>query len=225
MTNVINIKRPRATIVSFFAPRYEHWAGVDYDACLDILDASCKRLGLRHVCISDKPRPRVETFVTDLPENLMQAFFVGQIAWLKHVDCMPTMFTGADCIVTRDPSETCYGYDMGITTRHYTDINTGAVWCYSRECIPVLESALSLNPTHWGEDQTCLLTAIRRHPGLRLRELPMREYNAKPANPTDKVERPPMVVHFKGNGPRKAMMPEWWANFTRAHGMTGRAAA
>ena len=215
MTRVINLGRPRVTVVSFYAPRYDQWPGVDYDACLDILDASCRRLGVRHVCISDAARPRVETFITPLPDNLMTAFLVGQMQWLKEHDG-PTMFTGADCIVTRDPSEVCYGYDMAITTRHYTDLNTGAFWCYSKACIAAFEHALALNPTHWGEDQTWLLAGIRKTAGLRLRELPMRDYNAKPNSATDKIERPPLVVHAKGNAARKALMPLWWANYLRA---------
>ena len=217
-TRVINIARPRATVVSFYAPRYDHWPGVDYDDCLDILDASCRRLQVRHVCISDQARPRVETFITPLPENLMQAFLVGQKAWLEQADG-PTMFTGADCLITRDPSEVCYGYDMAITTRHYTDINTGAVWCYSRACIEAWDHALALNPQHWGEDQTCLLAGIRKAAGLRLRELPMRDYNGKPNTDTDKIERPPLVAHFKGGKARKDLMRGWYNHFLRAHGL------
>lgn len=225
MTHVLNIPRHALTVVSFFAPRYEQWPGVDYDQCLDVLDASCKRLGLRHVCISDQQRPRVETFLTDLPGNLMQAFLVGQMAYLKHADGKPVMFTGADCIITRDPSEICHGYDMAITTRHYTDMNTGGVWCYSKACIEAFEHALALNPQHWGDDQTCLLAGIRKTQGLRLRELPMRDYNAKPRTDTDKIDRPPLIVHCKGRAERKALMRPWWENFLRAHGEAERAAA
>jgi hypothetical protein len=225
MTNVIAVPQHPVTIVSFYAPRYTQWAGVSYDDCLDILDASCKRLGLRHVCISDVERPRVETFVTPLPENLMQAFLVGQIAWLKHADGKPTMFTGADCIVTRDPTEIGFGYDMAITTRHYTSINTGAHWCYTAKCIEVFEHALALNPISWGEDQTCLLNGIRKTPDLRLRELPMRDYNGKPKSATEMLDRPPLVAHFKGDRNRKGLMPGWWSNFLKAHGETVKAAA
>lgn len=225
MTRVINIRRPRATVVSFYAPRYEQWQGVDYDACLDLLDASCKRLGLRHICISDQPRPRVETFLCELPENLMQAFLVGQLLWLKQAGGQPTMFTGADCLVTRDPSDVAYGYDMAITTRHYTDINTGGVWCYSPACIEAFEHALALGPSLWGEDQTCLLAGIRKTAGLRLRELPMREYNAKPGSVDDKIARPPLIAHFKGDSRRKALMAPWWANFLRVHGDAVKEAA
>lgn len=225
MTRVVNITRPPTTIVSFYAPRYEQWAGVDYDDCLDVLDASCKRLGLRHVCISDSQRPRVETFITELPQNLMQAFLVGQIAYLKHANGLPVMFTGADCIITRDPSDIGYGYDMSITTRHYTDMNTGGVWCYSTKCIEAFENGLALNPQLWGEDQTCLLAGIRKTPGLRLRELPLRDYNAKVTSVTDKQDRPPLIVHLKGGAERKNLMRPWFDEFCKRHGDNIRTAA
>lgn len=230
MTRVINIARPRVTVVSFYAHRYDHWRSADgtpvnYDDLLDILDASCKRLGIRHVCISDVQRPRVDTFVTPLPENLMQAFLVGQRAWLVEANGAPTMFTGADCIITRDPSEVCYGYDMAITTRHYTDINTGGLWCYSTACIEAFDHALALKPQQWGEDQICLLAGIRKTKGLRLRELPCRDYNAKVKTANEKLDRPPMIVHLKGGSERKALMAPWFRNFCTFHDKREAAAA
>lgn len=225
MAHVIEIPTRRATVVSFYAPRYVQWSGVNYDDCLAILDASCKRLGVEHICISDSERPGIKTFLTDLPDNLMQAFLVGQIAWLKHANGAPTMFTGADCIITRDPTYVCVGYDMAITTRHYTSLNTGALWCYSKTCIQAFENALALNPIAWGEDQTCLLAGIRKTPGLRLRELPFKGFNAKVTSADDNLDNPPIVVHLKGNATKKALMAPWYANFCARHDKAVRSAA
>lgn len=201
-------------VVSFFAPRFTMWEGVDYDECLDVLQASCDRLKLRHVCISDQPRPRVETFLCKLPGNLMQAFLDGQRQWLERTR-EPTLFTGADCILTRDPSDICAGYDIGITSKRYGHINTGAVWCMTKACIPVWQTALDLKPVEWGEDQVRLMDAIRKHP-VQMRELPMVDYNAKPKSETDRLNAPPLIVHFKGSSRTKQMQRPWWENFQRA---------
>lgn len=201
-------------VVSFYAPRFEKWPGCGtemYDHALDILDASCKRLGLRHICISDEPRPRVETFLCKLPRGLMSAIIDGQRQWLDYAPG-PTLFTGADCLLTADPRHVAGGYDMAITTKSTTNLNTGAIWCMDgKTCVPVWRAASKEPLGEWGMDQMALLKAFRAS-GLRILELPCDRYNRKPHAEMDAADGYPMVVHFKG-GPRKRDMSPFWHDF------------
>lgn len=196
-------------VASFFAPRYEKWPGCDYDRLLLLLDASCRRLGLRHVVISDGPRPvPVETMVFDLPENLMQALLDGQRQFLAATPG-PALLVGADCLLTRDPRPFLTG-DMVITIGPFSDceMNTGAIWCADGPtCAPVWAAALDDNPVEWGEDQTTLYAAIQES-GLKIERLRCEEYNWAPRSVDDDAG-PPTVVHFRGR--RKAFMAEWAA--------------
>jgi hypothetical protein len=193
-------------VASFFAPRYEKWPGTDYDALLLLLDASCKRLGLQHVVISDRPRPGLETALFDLPENLMLAFVDGQRQFLE-ANPGPVFFTGADCVLTKDPRPYLAG-DMVVTIGDFADcpMNSGAIWCADGPtCAPVWKAAVEKNPTEWGDDQRALYAAVKES-RLDVRELRCEEHNAAPRNVDDPVGMP-TVVHFRGQ--RKTWMAEW----------------
>ena len=208
-------------VASFYAPRHDVW-GCDYDALLDLLDASCKRLGLAHQCISDEPRPRVATALMPLPKELMQAILEGQWRFLCEAKG-PVFFTGADCLVTRDPTPYFAG-DLTITVGPFTDcrMNTGAVFVPDpAKCAPVWRKALDMRPTKWGEDQTSLYSAILES-GLDVRELAAKEHNWAPGSPEDDAGMP-TVVHFRGR--RKAWMQPWSERFLSAPPKPARIAA
>lgn len=195
-------------VASFHAPREDRW-GVDYDALLMLLDASCQRLGLRHVVISDSPRPALlETAIFDLPENLMLAILDGQRQFLAATSG-PVLLVGADCLLTANPPVLIGSIDMAITTSdQFSDcrMNTGAIWCADgRTCAPVWQAALDDNPQKWGEDQTTLYDAVKES-GLRVREVRAEDYNWAPNNEFDDAGMP-AVVHFRGR--RKAWMADW----------------
>lgn len=204
-------------VASFFAPRHDMW-GCDYDALLHLLDLSCYRLGLRHVVISDADRPGLETARFDLPENLMAATIEGQRQLLAATSG-PVLFTGADCLLTRDPRPYLSG-DMTITIGTFSDcpMNTGAVWCADGpRCAPVWADALARGPKNWGDDQTCLYAAVQDS-GLDVTELRCEEHNAAPGDAMDRAGMP-TVAHFRGR--RKAFMADWAARFlgvTPRHG-------
>lgn len=195
-------------VASIFAPRYEKWAGCDYDALLMLLDASCKRLGLRHVVISDRPRPApLETAIFDLPEELMPLLLDGQRQFLE-LTRGPVLFVGADCLVTKDPRPVLQG-DLTVTTSPtFSDceMNTGAIFCADgKTCAPIWKAALDRKPVTWGEDQSSLYAAVQLS-DLDVRKVPAELHNWAPEHVEDPAGMP-TVVHFRGK--RKTWMAEW----------------
>lgn len=195
-------------VASFFAPRLDKW-GVDYDALLLLLDASCRRLGLRHVVISDEARPApLETARFDLPDNLMQAILDGQRQLLEATPGA-VLLVGADCLLTRDPRPVlgeCV--DMVVTIGPFSDcpMNTGAIWCADGPtCAPVWRAAADRGPRDWGEDQIALYASVRDS-GLRVREVNAESHNWAPTSPDDGAGMP-VVAHFRGH--RKTFMAAW----------------
>jgi uncharacterized Rossmann fold enzyme len=209
-------------VASFFAPRQVMW-GLDaagYHRCLKVLDASCKRLGLRHVVLSDSERPGFETAVYPLPENLMQAFLSAQLQLLESAR-EPILLTGADCILTADPRGVVGEHDMAITVGPFADcrMNTGAIFIKDGPKVAkVWREALASNPVKWGEDQTSLYRAILAS-DLDVLELPCTEYNWAPESPDDPAGMP-MVAHFRG--PRKGWMQAWYQRFVIEGGASHR---
>lgn len=194
-------------VASFYAPREEKW-GADYIGLLRLLDASCVRLGIDHMCISDRELPGVSTLVCDLPDNLMQALLDGQRQCLEWTT-EPVLFVGADCLLVHDP-RVVMGGDMAITVGPFADceMNTGAIWCHNPQaCVAVWQAALDIGPTEWGEDQVALYEAVKAS-GLDVRRLACEQYNWAPDSARDDAGMP-MVAHFRGN--RKRFMAAWAA--------------
>lgn len=198
-------------VASFYAPRFEKWKDCDYDELLILVDKSCKKVGLNHIVISDSPRPNLETFITDLPANLMQAILYGQMKILEKAK-ESVLLIGADCVLTRYISN--FDSDIAITLGPFSDceMNTGMIWCGNTKlCAKVWKSALDLNPSEWGEDQTCLYESVLDfEPSLKITRLKCEEYNWAPNHVNDNAGMP-AVVHFRGN--RKRYMKQWCEQF------------
>lgn len=207
-------------VASIFAPRLDQW-GCDYMECLAVLQASCDRLGLRHVVISDRPLDPFETAIFDLPQELMPLLLEGQRAFLAATDA-PVLLVGADCIVTSDPRPVLEDCDLAVTVHPFHDcvLNTGAIWCGNGKAIaPLWQAALKRNPREWGEDQQVLKAVLdpvasqpgwgARH-GLAVKFLPCQGYNWAPERHDDDAGMP-VVAHFRG--PRKPWMRWWYQNF------------
>ncbi len=195
-------------VASVFAPRAgENRWGADYDALLMLLDASCRRLGLRHVVISDAPRPApLDTAVFDLPDNLMALLLDAQRQFLA-VTPGPVLLVGADCLVTRDPRPFLHAA-LTVTIGPFSDcpMNTGAIWCSDGPtCAPIWAEALKRWPRRWGQDQTALWDAIQASQ-LPRDEMRAEIHNWAPEHVDDPAGRP-TVVHFRGR--RKAFMADW----------------
>lgn len=191
-------------VASFYAPRFDKW-GCDYIELLKVLDASCERWGVRHVVISDRQLP-FDTFVCDLPENLMLAILDGQRQFLESTDD-EVLLTGADCVIAQDPRGRLEGHDMAITIGPFADceMNTGAIWCAGKRCAPVWREALKSQPREWGEDQVALYGAVRAS-GLRVLRHRCETHNWKPGSAQDSAGRP-VVAHFRGRA--KKYMRQW----------------
>ncbi len=195
------------TVASFYAPRYEKWPGCDYDRLLMLLDTSCRRFGLRHIVISDQPRPApLGTAVFDLPENLMQAILDGQRQFLAAAKG-PVLLVGADCLLARDPGP-FLEWLLTITVGPFSDceMNTGAIWCVDGpRCAPLWQAALDLKPVEWGDDQRALYAALRAS-GVPITTVRCEDHNWAPESVDDEAGMP-TVVHFRGR--RKAWMADW----------------
>ena len=209
--------------VSFWVPRPEHPKHTTYAECLRLQRASCERIGLRQIVITEPGAlPGFDTFeapTAGMP--LMRAFLVGQREYLASPAFdADTVLTGADCLALYDPAPAFDGgFDIAVTTAPFADciMNTGAIFCpvASREkLVAVWDAAIAQMGERWGDDQRALAAVLRPtlahgdhdREGLRLRCLPCDDYNQAPDRKAHMIA--PLVAHFRG--PRKAWMEEWW---------------
>lgn len=198
-------------ILSFWAPRPDHKFFQDYTPYLDLLRLSCERFGHQHVCLTDDPSVR-DGYVVELPHSLMRAFLTAQHAYLSDPANAetPTLLTGADCVLARDPAEVLAGdADIVITTDdRFTDcrMNMGAMWIPRPAAVAhVWADALANMGDEWGDDQRAVYAALCRS-NLTIRELPCDPFNLAPEHPDDDCRRG-VVLHFRG--PRKDWMAEY----------------
>jgi len=199
-------------ICSFWAPRPEHPFFRDYQPFLDILRLSCERYGHQHLVLTDDPTVGDDAYVTDLPRSLMKATLAAQLAYLDDPQFAntPTLLTGADCVLARDPMQIdMRGVDLVITTDdRFQDcrMNCGAIFIPRPKSVRwVWREALKRCGDDWGDDQTSLYSVIEemRFNWLHVRELPCDPYNLAPEHPADDCTRG-TVLHFRG--PRKDWM-------------------
>ena len=205
-------------VVSFFAPRPEHpkWRD-DYLPMLALLEASCRRYGHRHIVLSDVKVDGYDTFVCELPRQLMPATIAAQAQYLRVHDS-PVLFTGVDCVLAGDPlAVLARGFDIAMTVDKFPEcpLNTGAM--FVRDCglaLAYWEKALAVCGNEWGDDQKCLARVFNAPDtpatvvvgeGQVIDFLPMLPYHFAPRNVDD--VRPATVVHFRGR--RKAFMREY----------------
>ncbi len=183
-------------IVSFLAPRLDHPFYRDYSPFLNILRASCKKFGHRHIVITDDEAVGAEgdAFVVDgLPHNLMKAIIRGQLAYLlSPLAQEDTILVGADCVLARDPAEVFdKPFDIAFTTGPFTDcvLNTGAIYIRGgADAAHIWAKAFAGMGEEWGDDQKALAAVV--HPTLEesiacgngptMRFLPVDPYNLAP---------------------------------------------
>lgn len=202
-------------VASFYTPRPQEYPDkqYDFDELLMLLDKSCKKLDFKHMVISDEPRPKpLNTYLTYLPKNLMEAFLYGQMSFLREVK-EEVLFVGADCLLTRDPRP-FFQSDLTITTSStFSDckMNTGAIFVKNTKlCLDVWIEALELEPKDWGDDQKCLYKMIKEYKGLDFKELRCEEHNWAPDDLNDNAHMA-TVVHFRGK--RKSFMKDWASKY------------
>lgn len=199
-------------IVVVYAPRYEKWPGTDYVECLRLVKQSCEAVGQRLMVVTDAELPGdLPQWHADLPQNLMAALTSG-IEQYRRATEGRLFFTGADCLLTRDPFRFAKDCDAAFTFGPFKDcpLNTGAMWLNTRASADLYAKALASKPAKWGEDQTSLLAAVEASP-LKIERLQCSDHNSAPGGPGDIIDT--TIVHFRG--PRKGWMAEWWRNHQR----------
>lgn len=212
-------------VVSVFMERDAHKPyTVDWRRLLRLLDASARKFGCRHICLTDPATAHTlpcDTYALEgLPDDLMRAIILAQRAFLASEEFDgDAVLVGADCLVNRDPRP-AFEADVVVTTRpgHGPgSLNNGAVYCHraAREhAVALYDRAFALAKPHWGADQEAVAAALapipagfgveERH-GARIAFRPMTTHNHPPDRPVQPSSA--YIVHFKGG--RKGWMPEW----------------
>lgn len=231
--------RPILAVCSFWVHRPDDFPqAANYLALLRILEASCRRLGVAHVVLTDRATCRdinaegMTYFARDLPRNLMEACTEAQALWLEHRHAGPlhTLFTGADAVLLKDPRPHLPEADLCLTLRpghpRYP-INTGFQFVSngSRERVASLYRRIAERcGPKWCDDQRAIqdeLTpmpmeygTVERH-GLKVAFLPMKPFNVVPKSPRD-PSPDSVLLHFRGKD-RKQLMLDW----AKANGFAG----
>lgn len=217
-------------VVTVYAPRPEHPKFRDYLPAMALQKRTAEKFGCRHLVVSDVDVPGFEALRAELPESLMHAIIVGQIAYLERWSGEHhALLVDADVLITRRPGEAFDGgFDLGLTWRDNPAcmINNGAMYVAAGSKERVLQffrHALSLCKDHWGGDQEAISQAAAPVPmkdgkvgirqGARVRFLSMHRYNCVPrVEGMEHRGSAPYVVHFKGED-RKEWMQTYAERF------------
>jgi hypothetical protein len=229
--------KPRPTVCSFWVYRpVEHPNAFDYPVLLRILQASCDRLGLRHLVLTDHATlaserwpDGIEGWATELPAPLMQACTEVQARYLESAPDHDTLFVGADCIILRDPAKAVTrDADLCVTYRHSGaryPVNNGFMYVNRRSIDKVAalyRRVADRCGAKWCDDQRALIAELSPMPigcglqvraGLSVSFMPMGRFNSLPRT----VEDPAIgavALHFRGKQHatgqhRKDLMVDW----------------
>ncbi len=233
------------TIVSYYSPRPAEYGAraTAYDEPVAILEASCARLGLRHVLLTEQgnadlvpscvARDRVYEIGGTQDLKLMQAIIAGQLAYLKAEGTGDgTIMVGVDCLFLKDPAPVFDGgdWDVAVTVGPYSPgaLNNGAVFLAPNRgdaAATFYTLALANCPEEWPGDQTAILRvcsplrrpgAVEDRHGVKVRYLSMDDWNLPPASLDDPGIPRATMLHFKGA--RKEFMAataEQWLGIPR----------
>lgn len=215
------------TIVSYYSPRPDEYGARahSYDEAIACLEASCSRLGLRHVLLTEKgnedhvphvPAQRVVALDGTQDLKLMRAIVAGQLAYLQAMGTGEggTIFVGVDCLFLKDPSPVFDGgdWDVAVTVGPYSPqgLNNGAVFLpagKNAEATRFYGLAYANCPEEWPGDQTAIFRvcypllkpgSIADRHGVRVKYLDMDTYNLPPASLDDPGISSAYMLHFKG---------------------------
>ena len=215
------------TIVSYYSPRPDEFGdrAYAYDEAIGCIEASCARLGLKHVLLTEKGNeeriPHVDKariFAIDGTQSLklMQATVAGMMAYIRHAGTGDggVILTGVDCLFLKDPSPIFDGgdWDVAVTIGPYSPggLNNGFVALPPNRgdaAARFYELALHNCPEEWGGDQESIRRIVHplapvgsivdRH-GFKVRFLDMDTYNLPPASLDDPAIPSAYMLHFKG---------------------------
>lgn len=229
--------KQRPVIASFWVYRpVEHPHAFDYPILLKILQASCDRVGLRHIVLtdhatleSDRWPAGIEGWASDLPMPLMQATTHAQANFLEAGCDTDVLFVGADCILLANPLKAlprepalCLSY------RHpgaNYPINNG-FQVIRRHALPQVAALYrriaDRTGERWCDDQRAIRAELEPMPpecgvypraGLSVAFVPMRRFNHLPKD-VDDPARGATLLHFRGKQHatgqhRKEFMVAW----------------
>ncbi len=216
------------TLASFYAPRPDHFLFQDYTPLLTLQKISCERWGVQHIVLSDQVLPEFRTFLTVLPESLMQSSLYAQRDYLLHRFHKTTsdnlILCDADGVLGQDPAPLFdKTFDVGVTVHPFYDsiLNNGAAFisagCEGKAAKFWTEASSKVFDDYWGDDQSALRDAFQATLDLGVREIngtqvkffPCDGYNQAPDNVDHDIK--PVFVHFRG--PRKDWAAEWCQKF------------
>lgn len=226
------------SIASFWVLRpEEHPKAADYPAMLRILQASCDRLDLRHVVLTDErtaASPQwpegIEPWVADdVPQPLMKACTEVQAQYLDSERDADVLFVGADAILLADPREHCPpDADLCVTARRPSDrldaINNGFMlvrnWANEKAAC-LYRRVANRCGAEWRDDQKALVAELAPVPltpgtheraGMNVAFLPMRRFNHAPLWSGDPC-KDVVLLHFRGQERKKQLFA--WAKKRR----------
>lgn len=218
-------------VASFWVHRPDDYPdAADYLRLLALLEASCRRLDLAHIVLTDNetaPLLRdagITYFRTDLPRNLMMAFTEAQARWLEfdHRGPIDTLFVGADCLIRREFRHDVPAADLCIAfrpegKRHRLQNGFMFVPAASRTKVaPLFRRVADTCGGEMCDDLVSIERALSPMPteyglqeraGLAVHFLPMSPWNDAPDGLEDSIEDA-FVLHFRGRR-RKELMVEW----------------
>lgn len=229
--------KSRLTVASFWVHRpIEHPNAFDYPVLLCILQASCDRLGIRHVVLtdhatlaSDRWPAGIEGWASDLPQPLMQATTSAQANFLATGPETDVLFCGADCVLLANPMKRlpiepalCLSY------RHPNanyPVNNGFMLArrHSMAKVAALYRRIADRcGAKWCDDQRSIRAELEPMPpacgtyeraGMSIAFVPMRRFNHLPKTVDDPATGTTML-HFRGKQHatgqhRKDLMVAW----------------
>lgn len=213
-------------VASFLSPRPAEFGGKAnaYGPYINLLQASCDRQNVRHICITEPGSQipdgieRYDALTADLP--LMRAIILAQLEFLadRNTPDGPIVMVGADCLIGQNLAEVFVDadWDVGVTIRQQSgDFNNGAVYLRNKDAgITLYAKAAQIVGEKWGGDQDALQSVISpicgvgrttERQGFKTRAFPCETHNRSPMTILD--GEPAYILHFKGN--RKDFMAAW----------------
>lgn len=228
------VLRLSLTVASFYVERREEFPkAADYPSMLRILQASCDRLGLRHIVLTDAATADaglipsgMQFCAIDLPKPLMQAVTAIQAHFVANAPIFfgDLLLVGADSILLADPRPHLPAdADLYVTSRRPNErldaVNNGFQFIRRsaiEKAAPLYRRVADRCGEEWRDDQRALVaeldpvplpTVIEERAGLRVAFLPMRRFNDCPRWPGDPC-KDAVLLHFRGRQ-RKKMMFAW----------------
>jgi hypothetical protein len=224
-------------VASFWVHRpVEHPNAFDYPVLLRILQASCDRIGVRHIVLTDSSTrfdgrwpEGIGAWACDMPGPLMQACTTAHARFLESGPDDDVLFVGADCILLSDPmKKLSKGADLHLSYRHpfaNYPINNG--FMLTRKASIAKVAALYRRiadrcGAKWCDDQRSIRAELEPMPdacgvhervGLKIEFVPMRLFNHLPKT-IDDPARNATLLHFRGKQHatgqhRKDFMVSW----------------